>query len=245
MFYKKILKRVIEAVLSILLLDWWIFIFSKILYYLSKLLFLRDWRYNDSDVPKFFKHQIDVNLWRFNPSEWSFTLRGSLARLHIFQGCKVLDLCCGDGSYSYLFFSDVSSSVDAIDYDHSAISYAKRYYKHSKINYQQVNIIDTEFPANDYDVIVWNAGISYFTKEQIKIVLDKIVNSGGEKLILCGMTPKANGHIDHKTEFETVGELRMLLNAYFEEINIQEVIEGNNSNIVTFYFNAQKPKCCI
>lgn len=78
-FLRKIIKRVIQFIFYLLPLDYLILIVSKLLYTLSKLLFLREWRFNNT-VPMFFKHQINFNYWRFNPGEWSFTLRGVHAR---------------------------------------------------------------------------------------------------------------------------------------------------------------------
>ena len=43
----------------------------------------------------------------------------------MFDKCKVLDVCCGDGSYSYMFFSDIAGHIDAIDNDEYALQYAK------------------------------------------------------------------------------------------------------------------------
>jgi|GEM_PF-2321472 len=242
MFLKKILKKAVGLILYLLFLDFWIYIFSKLLYGLSKLLFLKEWQYSLTGMPLFFKHQINFNVWRFNPAEWAFTLRGVKARELMFANCKVLDMCCGDGSYSYLFFSDIGSVVDAVDYDRSAIAYAKKYYKKSNVNYQEINIIEQSLPSSDYDVVVWNAGICYFTMEQIHLILKKIINSGKPDVKLCGMLPKANGHADHKTEFEHPADLKKIFDNYFNDINIKEIIEGNNANIVTFYFNASNPK---
>jgi SAM-dependent methyltransferase len=241
MFLKKIVKKIIWIGLQLLCLDYLIWFFSKVLYFLSKLLFIKEWQYN-SGVPMFFKHQINYTNWRFDPSQWSFTLRGTYARELMQPGIKVLDLCCGDGAYSFLFFADVATHIDAVDYDDDAINYAKRFFKRDNINFQKVNVITEPLPATDYDIVVWNAGICYFTINDIHEIIKKVVGSSKNNMSICGMLPKANGHIDHKTEFETIEEVKMVFEPYFNEINIKAVVEGNNVNIVTFYFNATKPK---
>jgi hypothetical protein len=238
---KNIAKRTVNIILHLLFLDYLIYLVSKLLYALSKLLYLREWRFNNT-VPMFFKHQINFNYWRFNPTEWSFTLRGVHARQLMQPNCKVLDLCCGDGIYSYLFFSDTAVKIDAVDYDDDAINYASKFFKRDNINYKKINIITNNLPANDYDIVVWNAGICYFTINELHLILAKLIQSCKPNMILCGMLPKANGHIDHKTEFESIESLKTLFDNYFNNINIKAVIEGNNINIVTFYFNVDSPK---
>lgn len=121
---KKLAKIIIRFILGILFLDFF-YVFSKALYFLSKLLFLKEWRFG-TEIPLFFKHQINFNLWRFAPREWLFCARGIYALEKKFPNCKVLDLCCGDGSYSFLFFADISSHIDAVDYTAPVLLYAKK-----------------------------------------------------------------------------------------------------------------------
>jgi ubiquinone/menaquinone biosynthesis C-methylase UbiE len=49
---------------------------------------------------------------------------------------KVLDLCCGDGSISFLFFSDIANKIDAVDVDRDAIMYGRKKFGNDKIVYQ-------------------------------------------------------------------------------------------------------------
>lgn len=239
---KKLAKKLFGFFLKFLFLDTLIFLTSKILYFFTKLLFLKEWYFNSSEIPFFFKHQINYGLWRFKPSEWTFTLRGVYAREQMHKNCKVLDLCCGDGSYSYLFFSDIASKIDAIDYDKSAIKYAKQNFKSFKINYERINIINEVFPSIDYDIIVWNAGICYFTSNEIDLVIKKIIKCSAPGMILCGMLPKANGHIDHKTEFENINSVYNLFDLYFNLVKIKEVNEDLNDKQINFYFTVSDPK---
>ena len=137
MVLKNIRHKLIGILLRLLFLDFLIFFFSKVLYFLSKLLFLKEWQFSHR-VPMFFKHQINLNNWRFDPKEWSFVTRGVFAREKMLPNSKVLDLCCGDGTYSYLFFADIAASIDAVDFDETALSYARKYYKHPKINFKRL-----------------------------------------------------------------------------------------------------------
>jgi len=93
------------------------------------------------------------------------------------KGDNVLDLCCGDGSYSYLFFSDISNQVDAVDYDTKSIAYANNNYKKDNINYICNDLLEYSFKKEYYDVIIWRSGSAYFNNENRKKLFSKIFNS--------------------------------------------------------------------
>lgn len=90
---------------------------------------------------------------------------------------SVLDFCCGDGSYAYLFFSDIARKVVAIDYDKNIIKYAKKRYYRDNIHYICADLLKFEVEKNAYDIVIWSAGVAYFTKDDRKIIFDKISNT--------------------------------------------------------------------
>jgi ubiquinone/menaquinone biosynthesis C-methylase UbiE len=240
---KKTGKKIIAILLRILLLDFFLSVFSRVTYFIAKLIYLRDWGFRLHGYPQFFNHRLNLSFWPSEPSRWSFTARGVYAREHMVSNSKVLDLCCGDGSYSFLFFADIAAQIDAIDNDPSALAYARRYNKHPKINYCKTDIIKESFPSSGYDVIVWNAGICYFSKDHILLILTKITNSGNESMVLCGMLPKANGHEDHITEFSDMGAIKELLDLFFNHVVVKELTENAaDTKSATFYFTAKEPK---
>lgn len=205
---------------------------------LAGLLFIRDWQLEANGRPQFFKHRINLARWPFEPSRWSFVARGVYSREAMFRGCKVLDLCCGDGSYSYFFFSDIASHIDGVDNDSNAIKYARKYHLNSKITFHQIDIVNQVFPSSEYDIVVWNAAICYFELHEINQIILKIIKSGKPNLQLTGMLPKANGWVDHKTEFSDTEIIKQLFLQYFKVVTIKEVDE---ISITTFYFHASSP----
>jgi SAM-dependent methyltransferase len=205
---------------------------------LAKCIFLRDWKMEVRGRPQFFKHQIDLSQWPSEPSRWSFTARGVYAREDMFEGCKVLDLCCGDGSYSYLFFSDIAGAIDAVDCDAHALSYARKHFASPKISYHKIDIVNQPLPLRQYDFVVWNAAICYFREEEIRRIVEKIIDAGKIDMKLRGMLPKANGWVDHKMEFADGYLVEQFLRQYFETVVIREVAEGPT---VSFYFQASAP----
>jgi len=156
----------------------------------------------------------------------------------MFQGCRVMDVCCGNGSYSYLFFSDIAGCVDAIDKDSNALAFARNHFAAENINYLQIDVLNENFPSSNYDVIVLNAAISYFNDDQINLILKKIVDSGKDAMLFFGMTPETNNYIDHKTEFSNPSELEQVLNRYFAQVEIKVIEESTGRSI---YFRACKP----
>jgi SAM-dependent methyltransferase len=202
-------------------------------------LFVRDWRMEVRGRPRFFKHKIDLSRWPSDPSRWSFTARGVYAREEMFEGCKVLDLCCGDGSYSFLFFSDIAGAIDAVDYDANALAYARRQFAAPRIAYHQIDIVREPLPSAGYDFVVWNAAICYFREEEIRLIIEKIIAAGKAGMVLRGMLPRANGWVDHKTEFEDSASIERFLQRYFEIVAIRQVNEGS---AVSFYFRASAPR---
>jgi SAM-dependent methyltransferase len=201
-------------------------------------IFLRDWKLEVLGRPQFFKHQIDLCRWPSEPSRWSFTARGVYAREDMFDGCKVLDLCCGDGSYSFLFFSDIAGAVDAVDRDRHALAYARRQFAAPNIAYHEIDIVREPLPSAGYDFVIWNAAICYFSEQEIRQIIVKIIAAGKAGLRLCGMLPKANGWVDHKTEFADSSAVAGFLRQYFRTVAIREVAEGS---AVSFYFQASSP----
>lgn len=193
------------------------------------------WKFAAKANPQYFKHEFNLYRWRFTPRLWAFTARGVFARERMFPGCKVLDLCCGDGSIPYLFFTDIAGSIDAIDRDAAAIAYARRNFIAPNLHYHEKNILNEPLPDSDYDFVVWNAGISYFSEIDIVAVLKKVLQTNRKKFELIGLTPRAYNYVDHKHEFQSGAELKKFLATFFSHVETKEIDEGNITNI---YFRA-------
>jgi len=80
------------------------------------------------------------------PSNWHWYERGILGYRIIRPGDIVLDLCCGDGIYSGLFYSQRAKFVDAIDRDDRALSYARRRYQRDNVQFNKMDVINEDFP---------------------------------------------------------------------------------------------------
>jgi SAM-dependent methyltransferase len=236
---KRVIKSAAVAVLRRAPLDGLLAGINALESRLAGLILFRDWSLLAYGRPQFFKHRIDLARWDAEPHRWSFAARGVYAREKMFRGCTVLDLCCGDGTYSRLFFSDVASKIDAVDNDRFALGYARRYNTAAPISYHEIDIVSQPLPDTRYDIVVWNAAICYFEQAQIRNILGKIVRAGKPGMRLCGMLPKAAGYVDHKTEFADARSVEALLEEYFDAVTVREVDE---ISAVTFYFSASEAR---
>lgn len=235
---RSLVRRLLAGVSRVVPLDTMLQLSQRVTGALAGLVFVRDWRLEAFGRPQFFKHRIDLSRWTAEPFRWSFTARGVYARESMFKGCRVLDLCCGDGSYSYLFFSDIAGRIDAVDNDPGAIAYARRNYAATAIDYHKLDIVREPLPPGDYDFVVWNAAICYFHETEIRQILEKIIAVSKPTLQLNGMLPRANGWVDHKTEFNDVTAVSQFLRRYFAQVTVREVDEGS---VISFYFQARDP----
>lgn len=188
--------------------------------------------------PEWFDHRIDLFLWAEKRVPF-WVERGVFARAIMSEGDNVLDLCCGDGFYSYYFYSRTAAHIFAVDRDESAVEHARKWHGLANIAYRQLDII-THFPQGHYDVIVWDAAIEHFNLHEIRMILYKCYNrllkNNG---VLCGYTiiPTAGWATPnaHKHEFGSAEELRALLLETFPFAATFETIYPSRHNL---YFRA-------
>jgi len=119
-------------------------------------------------------HQLDLAMWHRDRNP-HFAERGIYSHQVISPGDNVLELCSGDGFYTYYFFSGKASHVDALDIDDNALEHARRHHSSSNIQYYRSNIVLDPFPSKSYDVVVWDSAIRRLKVEEIEIVLSKVI----------------------------------------------------------------------
>jgi len=203
--------------------------------------------YGKKNPPAWFDHRIDLYYnW---PHNMFWLERGIFPRKHMFEGCIVLDLFCGDGFFSRYFYSTIAGCIDAIDKDPSAIEHAKRYHTHPKISYKVIDAVNEDFPREHYDVILWFEGIEHLAETGYDKIILSIKAAMGEKGILVGSTPLVPAESlglrnwEHKNEFTNVEQLQKVLSRDFSEIQIDvtayPVMGGGQRR--TVYFNVRNP----
>ena len=192
-----------------------------------------------SHPPEWFDHRADLYRWaELRVPFW--VERGVFSREVMFQGCRVLDLCCGDGFYPYYFYSGTASQIDAVDRDPTAIIHARKWHGHPTIRYVQQDLIADEFPDTDYDVITWDGAIEHFSLDEIRQVLQKCVKAMRTPYgVLNGYTiiarDSGKSHPDHQHEFCSAEQLKNLLREFFPFVGTLETKYSERHNL---YFRA-------
>jgi 2-polyprenyl-3-methyl-5-hydroxy-6-metoxy-1,4-benzoquinol methylase len=234
------IKRMIKNIVYIFL-NIYINTIGKLLYIVAKkyasfhtkTMHFLEWNLQKQQ-PSSYKHEINLYNWMYDPSQVQFADGGVFGRMLIQKNDKVLDLCCGDGSYAYLFYSDIASKVDAIDYDAGSIKYAKNMYYSNNINYICKDLLNFSFEQYFYNVIIWKAGIAYFTKENRSILFKKIFNSlknNGKVYISTPLEDNITLGANQVEVITNLEEFEQEFNKYFIITFKQRIIYSTRINI--------------
>jgi 2-polyprenyl-3-methyl-5-hydroxy-6-metoxy-1,4-benzoquinol methylase len=197
------------------------------------------WRHLGAGAPsrEWFDHRADLHLFRRSRLAY-WAERGVYAREVMFDGCRVLDLCCGDGFYPFHFYSSVAGHIDAVDVDPGAIAHAREYYSLPGIAYARLDVARDSFPDTEYDVITWDGAIEHFTPDEIQSVLGKCASAMVPGGVLHGMTilvDERSTNPWHENEFRTETELERAIGTVFPHVSSFETIYPDRHNI---YFRA-------
>jgi 2-polyprenyl-3-methyl-5-hydroxy-6-metoxy-1,4-benzoquinol methylase len=167
-----------------------------------------------------YDHDFDHLL---GPSWTKWTERGILANRLIRPGDEVLDVACGDGSFSGNYYSQNAAHVDAFDFDKKAIATARR--KHAKPNIDFFLADATKLTlSKKYEVILLFASIEHFSVEDGARLLQRLGDALKPGGVLLGSTPifkEIGGHNDeHQNEFLSVEQLRNFLAPHFAKVEL-------------------------
>jgi len=182
-------------------------------YYLLR---LKDvWQNHNS--PVWFDHEIDYHMW---PKNIFWIERGVFGRIMMTPGCRVLDLCCGDGYFSDVWYSTIAGRIDACDNDSGALDFAAQKHSNERIKYHRVDVLADSLPGTNYDVVTWFEAIEHFTEDQIVYILQKINSSLNQKGRLIGSTTLVKqlgkpGNRQHKREFTSQEDVASVLSRVF------------------------------
>jgi len=156
----------------------------------------------------------------------------------------LLDLGCGDGVYSGVFYSSKAKRIVAVDKDKSAIEHAQKYYGKKNVNFICKDIEKWDFPEIKFDLILMFAVIEHFEASKGLVVLEKIGRSLKKGGVFFGSTPifTKKGKIsnfEHQNEFISEESLKAFLLKRFNKVKIYN---SNWPNRNECYFECQNPK---
>jgi len=175
------------------------------------------WKRKFNNTVPWYDHRFD---WASGPGYWGWAERGFIGLKVIKKGDRVLDLCCGDGIYSGLFFSNRASLVHGIDISDEAVAIAKRY-ENDKFRVFKGDVIKDPFPERKYDVIFLFTSIQYFEPEQGKILLKKISDHLG-RMFLGSVSIGPIRQRAVRNTFLSEEELKDFLSPFFRKIEIEK-----------------------
>jgi SAM-dependent methyltransferase len=160
--------------------------------------------------------------------------RGAMSLLAIAQDAVVLELCCGEGYYTRFYHAGRAKSVTAVDINPAAIAFAKKYHRAPNVVYLVRDILK-EIPKGEYDAIIWDGAIHYFTPEQIQSLLVELrtrLKPGG---ILAGWTLGAAREATdchHQYAFRSKQDLLRFLTPHFVNATVYESVWEDKPGIL-------------
>ncbi len=167
-----------------------------------------------------YDHDFDHLL---GPGWNKWTERGILANRFIRPGDEVLDVACGDGSFSGNYYSQNAAHVDAFDFDQKAIATARRKHAKRNVNFFVADATNVIL-SKKYEVILVFASIEHFCIEDGARLLQRLGEALKQGGVLLGSTPifaEIGGHNEeHQNEFLSVEQLRNFLAAHFAKVEL-------------------------
>ncbi len=195
-----------------------------------KRLFFTEWQIPPR--PEFFDHNIDL-YYSWKKSRMAHWLeRGIFSTLAIKRDGMLLELGCGDGFNARNFYSGLSKSIIACDFNKKAIATAKKNNKAKNINYLLADI-RYEMPKGDFDNIIWESAIEHCTEEEIKSIIPEIRERLNNKSgTLSGHTRSDTKALDQcNYEFKNMADLKRFLTPHFKNVIVFETVFSNRLNI--------------
>lgn len=192
--------------------------------------FRREWRFFSDEPPHFYNHRWNGYAFTYGKQRNHYTfLRGFLASEVVREGDCLLEIGCGDGFFSNTFFSGRCRQIHAVDIDPYAIETAKSLNSNPKIEFQIMDAVRSPFPAERYDVIVWDGAIGHFSESDLSIILNKIVNALSPSGVFVGSESLGIDGSDHLQYFENEEALAAVFKPYFKHVFVRTAEYGGGS----------------
>src|ERR1700754_200950 len=196
-------------------------------------LFLAQW--GIFPLPEFFEHKIG-HYWMWQKTGMPYSVeRGVFSLLAMNEGCKVLELCCGDGFNAHFFYRSRAGSILSVDFDANAIAYAKRHFKSGNVRYELADI-RTQMPEGSFNNVIWDAAIEHFTESEIADIMHNIKQRLGSTGTLSGYTiverPDGKKMLHHhEYEFKSKEDLARFLVPHFKNVKVFETVYPERHNL--------------
>ena len=187
------------------------------------------------DHPENFDQNIDLYYqWRKNhSSSWLEQGVYGVLALQTFQEPVLIELCCGEGFFTKMFFSAAARYIWACDIDERAIRRARRRNREDNVSFAVADIrrdipdsVEGRAPTN----VIWTEAMEYCTKDEMCGILERIHTVLSQTNgILYGQTVPAPPHggvlvQKHQYEFLNKEELKSFLQRWFQHVVVFETV---------------------
>lgn len=194
--------------------------------------------------PESFDHHIDLYYYWQKSRDPGWLERGVYGSLALKRG-KVLELCCGDGFITRNFYSLISESIIACDFDLHILKTARRKNSASNIQFVQADI-RTHMPKGNFDTIVWNSAIEHFTEAEIREIMKSIKTRLTPSGIFFGHTisEKSDGIKQlshHEYEFKNKEDLLRFFTPHFQNVTVFETVYPERHNLYVWASDGSIP----
>jgi len=156
----------------------------------------------------------------------------SILAMDIFTGKKIIDIGCGDGTYSYELAQQEPALVVAIDPVENAVKTAAEKYKEVKnLRFECADLYQMEIPKEPYDIAILRVvlhrlpdlekGIEIVCKLAKKIL---IAEPNGYITVLKIIEKTSRYHVEHGEQSYTPASLRQIFEKYEGTIVFDEFV---------------------
>lgn len=143
--------------------------------------------------------------------------------LAIEPGSRILELGCGTGYYTDVFFSPFASEIVAIDIDPRAIETARRIHQAKNVRYEVMDFRRI-LPDGHFDVVVWSPTIFAYTPQEVDIFMGKLRERMTPHARLCGWTYTEVDHGGPDILWHDMRSLAERLKRHFKNVRAFERI---------------------
>lgn len=187
-------------------------------------LFRRQWGLGGEE-PHFFSHRL--GLFQFTYGEQAVGpfayYRGFFNSELVREGDRLLDIGCGDAFFTKRFLSAKCAHIDAIDIEPEAIETARKQNPARNIDYHLLDAVAQPFPAEEYDVIIWDGALGHFPADTTQTMIQKIASSLTTGGIFLGSESLGVEGSDHLQFFHSLDDMAALFTPYFKTVALREV----------------------
>jgi len=141
--------------------------------------------------------------------------------LAIEPGSRILELGCGTGYYTDIFFSPFAAEIVAIDIDPRAIETARRMHQAKNITYEVMDF-RSALPPGPFGAVVWSPTIFAYTPDEVHVLMAKLRETMSDGARLCGWTYVEADHAGPDILWHDMKSLAERLNRYFKNVRAFE-----------------------